>query len=179
MAQRIESSVRIMAPREVVWGMIHNLARRGEWHPWGADVTPVTPLPLKRGTRVQVTYKWLLRSWIDLEYIVWNPPERSAVQSVRCSPTSVIRSLGRSWHLHDNGDGTTGWTTVVTLRSGGPLALPGAIFLKGYLTGLIERGQQNLKRLIEAEYEPPPAPVLLAPRERVWRALWPQGIDQI
>ena len=180
MGQRIECSVRIMAPREVVWGLLHNVARRREWDPWVVDMTPLTPLPPKRGTRVRVIYNWLLvRSWIELDYIVWNPPERSAVQSMRCSSGSVIRSMSRSWHLHDTGDGTTGWTTVVTLRAGGPLALPAALFLKGYLTGVIERGQQNLKRLIEAEYEPPPVPAPVALRERILRARWQQGIDQI
>jgi hypothetical protein len=168
-----------MAPREVVWGMIHNVARRCEWDPWVIDVTPVTPLPPKRGTRLRLTYQWLLRrAWLDLDYIVWNPPERSAVQSARCSGGSVIRSMSRSWNLHDNGDGTTVWTTVVTLRCGGPLGLPARIFLPGYLMRLIERGHQNMKRLIEAEYEPPPAPVPMAPRERILRALRPQGIDQ-
>ena len=179
MGQRIECSTRIMAPREVVWGLLHNIARRQEWDPWVVDMTPVTPLPPKRGTRLRMTYSWLLRSWLEVEYIVWNPPERSAVQSVRCSPGSPIRSMSRSWHLHDNGDGTTGWTTVLTLRAGGPLALPAALFLTSSLTRLVERGQQNLKQLIEAEYEPPPTPVPLPLRERVLRARWQQGIDQI
>jgi hypothetical protein len=181
MGQRIEHSIRIMAPREAVWDVIQNCARRPEWDARVVDVTLLTPPPQQRGSRVRLTYRWLLaRSWLELEYIVWNPPERSAVRAERLSPGNLFSSLSGSWHFTDNGDGTTGWTTVLNVRLRGGLVAPllERIFVRGSLARLTMRSQETLKRLVEAEYvrpaspAPPPRPGY--PRGSGWR----QGIDR-
>jgi hypothetical protein len=167
MGQRIECSVRIMAPREVVWATIQNVARRSEWDARVVKAHLVTEPPPRRGTRFRVVYRALgLPTWIELEYSVWLPPERSAVRAERFSRGSPVAWLGGSWHFHDNGDGSTGWTTVVNMHLHGGLLSPvlERIFVRGYFQRLTAQSQQNLKQLIEAEYVCPPRIIPVAPR---------------
>lgn len=181
MRQRIECSVRVMAPRDVVWSLLQNSARYGEWHALVTEARLVTPAPPRRGARVRVSYKWLVfRSWVDLEYSVWSPPERSTIRSEGRGPWSLFTTLDGSWQLHDNGDGTTGWTTVVLPRLRGGLLGRALVrwFARGYVQRLMERSQQNLKRLIEAEYQPPAQPVAPAPRSALTGNFWQPGADR-
>ena len=181
MSLHVESTLRIKAPRDDVWRLLHNPARRVEWDAGVVEVAMLTPPPHKWGTRARLTYQGVggLRSWWELETIAWSPPERRAFQAVRFSPGALLRSLSGSWHLDDNGDGTTNWTLVWNI------VLPGG-FLAPLLERLVGRGtftrraaasQRALKRLIEAEYVQPPAPAPAVPRLRASR--WqPQGVDR-
>jgi len=172
MGQRIECTIRIMAPPAAVWAIIQNTARRREWDARVVEAHCLTNDPPGRGTHFRVTYRlaWL-RPWAELEYIVWQPPERSAVRGVRFSRGSLIQTVGGSWHFHDNGDGSTSWTTVVNVRlEAGPLTpLLEGLFVRGTFTRLTEQSQHNLKRLIEQEYVPPPT---VAPPAYLSRSWW-------
>ncbi len=173
MSQRIESTLRIMAPREEVWSLLHNPARRAEWDVGVLDVAVLTPLPQRRGTRTRVTFQGGLghHPWWELEMLAWSPPERTAFQATRFNRGAFLHSVGESWHLHDNGDGTTNWTRVLNIAYRGGIIAPLLERLHGRAayTRRVAQSQQNLKRLIEAEYVQPPAaapvrPPLLAGR---------------
>ena len=181
MSQRIESTLRIMAPRETVWGLLHNPARRSEWDAEVIEMTVLTPLPLKWGSRARLAFKGTSgrRSWCEVETLAWSSPERVAFQARSFNRGSLLRSLGGSWHLHDNGDGSTNWTVVANIAwHGGFLApLLERLFARGAYTRRIVQSQQTLKRLIEAEYVATPAPAPVSPplRARRWQ---PQGVDR-
>jgi uncharacterized protein YndB with AHSA1/START domain len=181
MSLHLESTLRIMAPRAEVWSLLHNAARRVEWDAGVVEVAVLTSLPQKWGTRTRLTFKGAggRRSWWELETIAWSPPERWAFQAIRFSRGTFARSLTGSWHLDDNGDGTTNWTLVLNV------ALAGGLFAplverwvgRGAYTRRIVASQRALKRLIEAEYVPAPAPPAVSPRLRAAR--WqPQGVDR-
>jgi uncharacterized protein YndB with AHSA1/START domain len=57
MSQHIESTLRIMAPREEVWSLLHNPVRRAEWDVGVRDVAALTPLPQRRGSRTRLTFQ--------------------------------------------------------------------------------------------------------------------------
>jgi carbon monoxide dehydrogenase subunit G len=167
MSQHIESTLRIMAPRDAVWSLLHTAARRVEWDAGVVEVAVLTPPPQKWGTRTRLLVKNSLglRAWWDLETIAWSPPERVAFQATGFSRSAFLRSLTGSWHLHDNGDGTTNWTLVWNFAlPGGRLApLFERLIGRGAFTRRAAASQQALKRLIEAEYVQPPAPAPPAP----------------
>ena len=103
--------------------------------------------------------------------LAWSPPERMAFQATRFSRGTLLHSVGGSSHLHDNGDGTTNWTLVLNIAARGGIFAPLAASLhgRGAYTRRVDQSQQNLKRLIEAEYVQPPVaapvrPPLLAGR---------------
>jgi len=180
MSLRIESTLRIMAPRAEVWNLLHNPARRSEWEAGVVEVAVLTPLPQKWGTRTRLTLKRAggRHSWWEVETIAWSPPERRAFQVVRFSRGTLVRSLTGSWHLHDNGDGTTNWTLVlnVALRGGLFAPLLERWMGRGAYTRRMVASQRALKRLIEAEYIPAPAPAPVSPRQaRYWQ---PQRVDR-
>lgn len=181
MSLHLESTLRIMAPRAEVWSLLHNAARRAEWDAGVAEFALLTPLPQRWGTRARLTFQGAggRRSWWELETIAWNPPERRAFQAVHVSRGTFLRSLTGSWHLHDNGDGSTNWTLVLNV------ALPGGLFAplverwwgRGAYTRRMVASQRALKRLIEAEYVPAPAPAPASPRLRAAR--WqPQRVER-
>lgn len=173
MSQRIESTLRIMAPRAEVWSLLQNPARRAEWDVGVLDVALLTPLPQRRGSRTRLTFQGALgrHPWWEIELLAWSPPERTAFQATRFSRGTLLHSVGGSSHLHDNGDGTTNWTLVLNIAARGGIFAPLAarLYGRGATARRVMQSQQNLKRLIEAEYVPPPAvaparPPLLAGR---------------
>jgi uncharacterized protein YndB with AHSA1/START domain len=181
MSQRIESTLRIMAPREAVWALLQNPARRSEWEAGLVEMAMLTPLPLQWGSRARLTFKRRggRRFWCEMETLAWNPPERIAFQTMRFSRGTFLRSLGGSWHLHDNGDGSTNWTVVWNMAWHGGLFAPllERLFARKAYTRRIVQSQQALKRLIESEYVPAPvpAPDSLPLRARRWQ---PQRVDR-
>jgi hypothetical protein len=144
-------------------------------------MTMLTPPPLKWGSRARLTYQRTAgrRFWCEMETLAWSPPERVAFQATRFSRGTLLRSLGGSWHLHDNGDGSTNWTVVVNMAWHGGLFAPllERLFARGSYTRRIVQSQQALKRVIEAEYVPAPAPAPVSLPLRVGR--WqPQRVDR-
>src|SRR5690242_5799632 len=76
MGQRIECSIRILAPPPVVWEQAHNPARRAEWDGTLVAAQYLTAGAPRRGSRCRLTYRaTLLRPWLEVEYSVWQPPE--------------------------------------------------------------------------------------------------------
>jgi hypothetical protein len=153
---RIECAVTIAAPVDLVWRTIQDPTRRTEW-----DVRVVSEYLLKpggpgKGNSFRITYGVFgIRFWGDMEYIVWNPPTRSAIRALRFSRFSMIKSAGGSWHLAAQPDGSTTYSTTVNISfHGGPLAgVLERIFIGGYFRRITERSLRNVKRIIEAEYE--------------------------
>jgi hypothetical protein len=88
-----------------------------------------------------------------------------AFQATRFSRGTLLHSVGGSSHLHDNGDGSTNWTLVlnIAMRGGIFAGLVERLHGRGAYTRRAVQSQQNLKRLIEAEYVQPPAPMPARP----------------
>ena len=161
MGYRVECSVNIKAPREVVWRVVQDPARRKEWDVRVEHDEMLTPPPVRRGSRFRVTYKALwVRAWVEMEYIVWAPPERSGIRSVGFSKGSLVKSAGGSWHFQQHGDGSTTWTTSVNIAMRGGVLAPllERLAIGWLFTSLTKKSQQRLKRLIEGEYTQLPSP---------------------
>jgi carbon monoxide dehydrogenase subunit G len=154
MTHRIECSVTIQAPPEVVWEIIQDFSHRTKWDERVVAASELTPPPKGKGTRFRIVYGALgVRSWVEIEYVTWDPPRRSGVRTVGFSRASLFKSAAGSWHFHHNEDGSTTWTTKVSMSMrGGRLApLFEKVFIGWYFTRLTIKSQENLKRLIEAE----------------------------
>jgi hypothetical protein len=150
MSYRIESSVTITAPPAAVWETIQNVPRRIEWDARVTAVELLTPPPVGKGAHTRVSYRMFgIPMHIDLEMIMWNPPSRSAVRGMIVGRADRIAG---SWHVDPNPEGSTTWTTKLMIISSGRLG-----WLRERINGpIIKRltitSQQNLKRLVEAEY---------------------------
>lgn len=149
MSYRIEASVTIMAPPEVVWELAQNVDRRLEWDARITSVQLLTPQPIGKGTRTNLRYRlYGIQMEMDLEMIAWQPPYKSAAKAELKGTTDTIAG---SWHFTANPDGSTTWTTKLVLMSRGRFSR-----LREWTTGPVMRrltilSQQNLKQLIERE----------------------------
>lgn len=149
MSYRIESSVTIMAPPEVVWTTIQNVSRRLEWDARITSVELLTPPPIGKGARTFLKYRMLgMPLALTIEMITWQPPHKSAVKGSAGGKDSIAAS----WHLTPSADGSTTWTTKLVLKSQGRFA-----WLREQISGratarLTILSQGNAKRLIEGEY---------------------------
>lgn len=149
MSYRIESSVSIEAPPELVWAVIQDPARRLEWDARITAVEQLTPGPVGKGTRTRVTYSFFgAPSAIEIEMVSWQPPARSGVRGVFVGAPDTIAG---SWNFAANADGSTTWTTRLVLSSAGRMGrLRELVF--GPMTARLTRvSQANLKRLVEGE----------------------------
>jgi hypothetical protein len=157
MSQRIEISTIIHAPVEAVWAVMQDFTRRTEWDERVVEAAVLTPPPPGRGTRFRITYRVLgVRSWVETEYVTWDPPRRSGVHAVGFNRGSLFKSAAGSWSFIANSDGTMTWTTKVNIAMrGGPLSpLVERIAIGWYFRRLTERSARNLKLLVETEYTP-------------------------
>lgn len=151
MSYRIESSVTILAPPEIVWTVIQDVDRRIEWDARVTAAKPLTPLPISKGTHIQTSMNMFgIPMHINMEMIVWKPPYRSAV---RGTIAGLPDQVAGSWHFTPAADGATTWTTKIVITGQGRFGK-----LREQLNGWMTRrltviSQHNLKRLIEAEYE--------------------------
>ena len=152
MSNRIEESVTINAPKEYVWDILQNLARRTEWDARVTSARALSSSPINRGSRIRVvTRMYGMNFPTVLEYISWNPPFRSAVKSIESG--NGVESVVGSWKLEENEKGETTWTTtlVVTAQPG----LYGRLItrmLSRSFEKLTIQSQKQLKALIEREY---------------------------
>lgn len=150
MSYRIQNSVTIMAPPEVVWATIQDVSRRLEWDARITSVELLTPLPIGRGSRTLLQYRMLgVPMTLSIEMVAWQPPHKSAVKA---SFHKGDDTLAGSWQLNRNADGSTTWTTTLVLKGQGRFA-----WLREQINGRVtERltvlSQANAKRLIEREY---------------------------
>ena len=154
MSYRIECSVQIGAPPEAVWATIQDFTRRTLWDLRVVHAQLLTPPPQERGSRFRIVYGVPgIRSWVDAEYIVWKPTERSAIRAVGFSRISPFVSAAGSWHFDANSDGSTTWTTHVNIAMrGGPLApILERIIVGWYFRRLTVGSQEKLKRLVEGD----------------------------
>jgi hypothetical protein len=149
MAYRIESSVTIQAPAEAIWELIQEPDRRLEWDARITGVTLLTPRPIAKGARTHVAYNmWGQAMTIEIEMVAWAPPLRSGVKGKVLGTDDTI---GASWNLARNDDGSTTWTTKLVLTSKGRFAWLREQ-LNGFVTAYLTRvSQQNVKRIAEAE----------------------------
>jgi hypothetical protein len=152
MSHRIESTVVINAPREYVWQVIQDPARRTEWDDRVVSVRQLNSGPLGRGGRLEViTSMYGLDFPAVLEFVNWNYPARSAMKSIEIG--GGISSVAGSWNFDENPDGSTTWTTTIILNEE-----PGLLgklmigLLAKTFEQLTKKSQKNLKRLIEGEY---------------------------
>lgn len=153
--KRIEVSIRINAPIELVWAITQSPARRPEWDVRVERSELLTPGPMGRGARIRNHYNLFgLRSWIDLEYITWEPPRRAAVRMVGGGRGGVAARMGGSWQYQAHPDGSTTWTTRFNATTrGGPLApLLQRVLILWMARPATEESARRLKRLVEAEY---------------------------
>jgi hypothetical protein len=150
LSYRIESSVQIMAPPEVVWETIQSVSRRIEWDARVIAVELLTPPPVGKGAHTRVSYRMFgIPLHIELEMIVWNPPHRSAVSGVFVGRADRIAG---SWHVDRNPDGSTTWISRLMLTGGGRFAKLRERINGPTIKRLTIISQQNLKRLVELEY---------------------------
>lgn len=156
MSYRVECSVRIDAPAERVWSVLQDFTRRTEWDTRVVRAKVVTPPPQGKGTRFLITYRVAGLSYeVENEYIVWKPPERSAIRFPDFKRDLYFKSVAGSWRLTPHEDGSTTWTTTVSMSMrGGPFApLMEKVVVGWYFRRLTEASQRNLKRLIEREMQ--------------------------
>jgi hypothetical protein len=156
MTYRIEVSIPIRAPREVVWDIMQDFTHRTRWDERVVAADVLTPPPPGKGTRFRITYSVLgVRSWAEAEYVTWDPVRRSGVHAVGFSRLSPFEAAAGSWTFTDQGDGTSIWTTKVsmTMRNTGFLTpLLERVVVGWYFRRLTEKSARNLRRLVEAEY---------------------------
>jgi hypothetical protein len=152
MTYKIECSIRVKAVPERVWALLQDFTQRAKWDERVVKAQVITPPPQGKGTRFVITYRIAgIPMSIENEYIVWKPFERSAIRSVRLGRGSPFRSAAGSWHLSPTEDGSTTWTTIVSLQMrGGPLApLLERLAVGWYFKRLTERSLRDFKRLVE------------------------------
>jgi uncharacterized protein YndB with AHSA1/START domain len=154
MTYRLECSVRIDAPRERVWALLQDFSRRTEWDLRVVRAAVVTPPPQGKGTRFRIKYRVAGISYnVENEYLVWKPNERSAIRFPEFHRDLLFRNVAGSWRLTPHDNGSTTWTTTVSMTMrGGPLApLLERVIIGWYFRRLTEASQRKLKRLIESE----------------------------
>ncbi|MEO5953579.1 MAG: SRPBCC family protein [Chloroflexia bacterium] len=154
MTYRIQCSVRINAPREQVWNILQDFTRRKEWDVRVARAKVTTLPPTGIGTRFLITYKIALVSFTnDNEYIVWKPPERSAIRFPDDTHSLLFSSAAGSWRLTSHDDGATIWTTTISIAMRGGFLAPlfERIAVGWYFRRLTEQSQRDLKKLVERE----------------------------
>lgn len=161
MSYRIEASITIMAPPDVVWNVIQDVDRRLEWDARIRSVELLTPRPIGKGARTFLRYNMYgMPMEMNIEMIQWQPPLRSAVKGAIIGSNDTI---GGSWHFRPNPDGSTTWTTKLVLTSRSRLARVLEPLYGRTTERLTIQSQANLKRLIEAEYVPVDSRPLLQP----------------
>ena len=151
MAYKFEESVRINAPRELVWDIVQNASRRTEWDARVVSAEILTPGPLGKGSIGQVTVAMYgMKFRTVMEYVSWNRPVRTGVKGV--DGYGNIGDVVGSWNFQEHEDGSMTFKTTISISMG-----------KGLLRGIMERNMgrtfhkltqkslQNLKRLAEAE----------------------------
>ena len=135
-----------------VWETMQDFTRRTLWDMRVVRAELLTPPPGK-GSKFRITYRVFgITFWVENEYIVWKPRERSGIRATRFSRPTFFTNAAGSWHFRDNGDGSSTWTTIVSLSMvGGPLApLFEKVAVGWYFLWLTTRSGQNLKRLVES-----------------------------
>lgn len=165
MTYKIQCSVRINAPREQVWGVLQDFTRRTEWDVRVARAKVTTPPPTGVGTRFLITYKiGPVLFTNENEYIVWKPPERSAIKFPDGVRSLYFTSAAGSWRLTSHDDGSTTWTTTVSISMRGWFLAPllERVAVGWYFRRLTENSQRDLKRLIEREPAPQGKGMLIA-----------------
>jgi hypothetical protein len=150
MSNRIERSIAISAPAQVVWDVVQDVSRRTEWDARVIDCEVITPQPFGRGSQARIGYNLFgLRVPVVMEMVAWVPPSKSAARAL----PNPMGSLAGSWQFQETPDGSTTFTTRIMIRcETGILRTLRERLLRGYMARLTERSQAQLKRLIEAEH---------------------------
>jgi uncharacterized protein YndB with AHSA1/START domain len=150
MAYKIARSINIKRSPEQVWRVIQDPARRIEWDARVKSCRQTSPGDLRLGSTFDMIYDlYGFKMPMTLEYISWQPFTQSAVRS---TSAGLLRgSLAGTWLFVEELDGSTTWTTKISLRS------ESNYFAKlieqtfgrytGYLTAI---SQERLKRLVES-----------------------------
>lgn len=151
MAYKIEESVKINAPRQLVWDIAQNPERRTEWDARVVSAEILSQGPAGKGAIVQVTVKMYgMKFRTVMEYVSWSAPVRTGVKGL--DGYGNFSHVVGSWNFQEHDDGSMTFKTNITIS-----------MEKGLFAGIIERNLgrtfhkltqqslQNLKRLAEAE----------------------------
>jgi hypothetical protein len=93
-----------------------------------------------------------LSSWLELEYVTWQPGARSAASAREVGRMSPIAWLSETTQLQANADGSTTLTLTVDVQARGGLLFPLLDrVVRSRVKRLVEQSQQALKQQIEAE----------------------------
>jgi uncharacterized protein YndB with AHSA1/START domain len=149
----IDCSITIQAPAQAVWDLIQTPARRTEWDARLTACTQQTSESLGKGARLRNAYRILgIPSWMELEFVSWQPPFRSGVRTVAVNRGSLVDSVGGSWRLDQHADGSTTWRTRIQVSVRGGILAPLVIRLfNGMFQRMTEQSLHNVKRIVEAE----------------------------
>jgi hypothetical protein len=90
---------------------------RMEWDPRLSGCELLTARPIGKGTYLRTFYGLL--GWIDLDYVSWQAPARSAVTTRATSRGNVVHSVIGSWNLLTHDDNSTTWKTQLLVRATG------------------------------------------------------------
>lgn len=150
MTYRTTRSVVVAATPAILWDYLQDTDRRGEWDARVVRARTLTPPPKGVRSRFTVTYRYArIESDIELEYIAWEPFERSATKAIRFGRGSLYSNVAGAWHFHPEPDDRTTWTAIISMTArGGPLGwLLERVGLGWYFGRLTETSQRNVQRI--------------------------------
>jgi uncharacterized membrane protein len=151
MSQRIERSISIAAPAQAVWDVVQDVSRRLEWDARVVGCEVITDGPFGKNSRASIAYNLFgFPVHVVMEMVTWAPPHRSAARAL----PNPMGSLAGSWRFDERPDGSTVFTTTISLRcETGILRELRERILRNYMDRLTVISQSRLKRLIEAEQQ--------------------------
>ena len=97
----IEKSLQIAAPPEVVWEVITDLARYGEWNPFVVACQST----LKPGDPIDLQVKLMAKPQRQVEWMLENEPQRKLAYRMKPVPAGALSSY-RSHELEPAAGGT-------------------------------------------------------------------------
>jgi uncharacterized protein YndB with AHSA1/START domain len=148
---RLERSINIKAPPEAVWNVIQDASRRHEWDARVKSARRTSSGPMGSGATFDMVYDFYgFAMPMSMEYIAWRPFTHSAVRTI--STGRMTGTIAGTWNFTKEPDGSTTWTTIVSLKSGARLGGTLIEQISGRTTDhLTAISQKRLKALIEGE----------------------------
>jgi hypothetical protein len=131
MTWTIDKTVQIAAPQAIVWEVITDVARYGEWNPFVVKCTST----LKPGDPIDMMVKILAKPQRQVEQMLENEPGRKLAYRMKPVPLGTLSSY-RSHELESRGEDATSYRSYFRLQ--------------GWLMGVV-RGLMGSK--LEAGFE--------------------------
>jgi uncharacterized protein YndB with AHSA1/START domain len=148
---RLERSINIKAPPEKVWTVIQDASRRAEWDARVKSARRTSSGPMGGGSTFDMVYNFFgVEMPMRMEYIAWKPFTHSAVRTT--STSRMNATIAGTWNFLAEADGSTTWTTIVSLKSTARFGCGLIEQISGrYTDRLTVISQRHLKALIERE----------------------------